>query len=143
LATSANAPENGKNLIDSINLAYSENVNMVNVFSTFTLEGNSFPTLDMLNNNKEYLLSLAIETAVPKSEFYKPEYTSSRIYGTSSLWYLLLFLNEMYTAMDYTKNVILVIPQSNLSTYNTFVQNFGKKDYVFDDLTITVIPEGE
>jgi archaellum component FlaG (FlaF/FlaG flagellin family) len=49
----------------------------------------------------------------------------------------------MYTAMDYTKNVILVIPQSNLSTYNTFVQNFGKKDYVFDDLTITVIPEGE
>ena len=143
MSIASNAPENGTTLIDSINLANSERVNMVNVFSTFTLEGNKFPMLDMLNNNKAYLLEMTTTIAVPKSEFFKPEYTSSRLYGTSSLWYLILFLNEMYSAMDYTSKTIKVLSPNNLSTFITFVNNFKREDYTFEDLTITVIPEGE
>lgn len=143
MSIASNAPENGTTLIDSINLAYSERVNMINVFSTFTLEGNKFPMLDMLNNNKAYLLEMTTTVVVPKSEFFKPEYTSSRLYGTSSLWYLILFLNEMYSAMDYTSNTIKVLSPNSLNTFITLVSNFKREDYVFEDLTITVIPEGE
>lgn len=143
MSIASNAPENGTTLIDSINLANSERVNMVNVFSTFTLEGNKFPMLDMLNNNKAYLLEMTTTVAIPKSEFFKPEYTSARLYGTSSLWYLILFLNEMYSAMDYTSKTIKVLSPNSLNTFISFVNNFKREDYTFEDLTITVIPEGE
>ena len=141
MAATTNAPENGKTIIDSINLAYSEVVNLVNVLSSYTIDGNTFPMFDILNNNKEYILSLCTTTKIPETELMKPEYTSVRLYGTSSLWYLILFVNEMYNAVDYTKKEITVLSPVEIGTFITFLQNYGQKNYVLEDLTITVIPE--
>lgn len=141
MAATTNAPENGVTIIDSINLAYTEIVNLVNVLSSYTIDGNTFPMFDILNNNKEYILSLCVTTKISENELMKPEYTSVRLYGTSSLWYLILFVNEMYNATEYIKKEINVLSPANINTFVTFLQNYGQKNYELEDLTITVIPE--
>ena len=128
-------------LIGSINAAKRETVNIANVVDTFELNGNTFPSFDILNSNREYILSLCIKQDIPESEFYKPEYTSTRLYGTPSLWYILLFVNSLNNAYEYKEKNILVLNPKFITHFVTFVSSNPQKHFVIDDLTIQVIPE--
>ena len=56
----------------------------------------------------------------------RPEYVSYELYGTTDLWYILLYINEMATVNDFTKDVIKVFPDRLISDINRMIMNEGK-----------------
>lgn len=56
----------------------------------------------------------------------RPEYVSHELYGTTDLWYILLYINDMRSVHDFTKDVIKVFPDKLISEVNRMIINEGK-----------------
>jgi len=91
------------------------------------------PHLEVLELNKFYLLSKSVKKILDQKYYYKPDYLSFKEYGTETLWYLLLFVNDIFSIEEFNK-------------YEVYVPSYGailelvKKDISED---ITVIGEEE
>jgi hypothetical protein len=137
------SPNLANDLITSINIAINERANIINVINKYKINEDVLPNFALLNNNKDYLLSLCNTYTIPETEFYKPEYTSNRLYGTPSLWYTILLVNNFFDSTEYTEKSILAISPSYVNEFLTFVSNNKDKNEIitYADLTLTRIPE--
>jgi hypothetical protein len=137
------SPNLANDLITSINIAINERANIVNVLNKYKINEDILPNFALLNNNKDYILSLCSTYNIPENEFYKPEYTSDRLYGTPSLWYTILLVNNFFDSTEYIKKSVLAISPSYINEFLTFISN--NKDtadiITYSDLTLTRIPE--
>ena len=80
---------------------------------------------------------------IDENYFYKPEYLSKKLYGTPNLWYLLLFVNSITTAMEFNKNRIYIFDPNRIHIFNKLIENdkerikeLSETPYVIEDLTI-------
>lgn len=55
-----------------------------------------------------YLLKNSVKKPLKPSNYYKPDYVSHEEYGTTNLWALLLFINDIPTIEDFAKEDILI-----------------------------------
>ena len=64
-----------------------------------------FPLLKKYDNIlKSSLSTITIE----KDLYYRPEYVSYKLYGTTDLWYLIMYLNNVYKVEDFVGPTIQV-----------------------------------
>ena len=70
---------------------------------------------------------------VSKNHYYRPEYVSHELYGTTDLWSLLLFVNDMKSVDDFNRKNILVFPDNIIDTLNT-IANDEKDNFSSVDL---------
>lgn len=69
-----------------------------------------------------------------KDEYkYRPEHLCKAIYGTTSLWYIILFLNRITSASQFDKDIIRVIHPDNIGIFSE-IYNLEKK--YLDDVKI-------
>jgi hypothetical protein len=91
---------------------------IVSNFSTdiiFSDSGNVIPSpITNINQLIKNLNDLLVNYNVSEEEFYRPETTSIKLYGSPDFWYLILLLNNIGTVLDYTKNTIKVLPEKDL-----------------------------
>lgn len=78
------------------------------------------------NNYKEFLSSM-VETWTFSNEEYRkyhcnPWYLSDDLYGTTELWFMLLHVNEMYSATEFTKRTIKYY-NPNITKYITEISS--------------------
>ena len=55
-----------------------------------------------------YLLHHSVVKSLEPSRYYRPDYVSNDEYGTTNLWALLLFINDIPTIEDFTAKEILI-----------------------------------
>ena len=92
----------------------------------------------------DYIMSNLLVREINIDKYrYKPEYVSYDIYGTTDLWYLILWINNMGSALDFTKKTINIFNPGNLDFLNKAIEKQKEKiletkdnPIVIDDLTI-------
>jgi len=67
-------------------------------------------------------------TPIPESDYYRPEITAKRLYGSADMWFMLLLVNNMTTVMEFNKKNIKYIPSNDLVHLETFVR-MAKNNY--------------
>ena len=67
-------------------------------------------------------------TPIPESDYYRPEITAKRLYGSADMWFILLLVNNMTTVMEFNKKNIKYIPSNDLVHLETFVR-MAKNNY--------------
>jgi len=70
----------------------------------------SSPRLEVLELNKFFLLSKSVKKILPRKYYYKPDYMSFEEYKTETLWYVLLFVNNICCIEDFDKYEIFIPP---------------------------------
>ncbi len=91
------------------------------------------PHLSVLEMYKYFLLSQSEKRVLDQKYYYRPDYVSQKEYGTETLWYLILFVNDISCIEEFNKYEIYV------PSYSSILQ-IAKKD-VSSDVTEIKIPD--
>jgi hypothetical protein len=74
------------------------------------------PFIKVYENFKFFLLKNSVIKTLSPKNFYRPDYVAYEEYGTTSLWTLLLFVNDISTIEDFNVSEIYVPDKSVIST---------------------------
>ena len=66
------------------------------------------PCLTILDKYRFYILENCSKKRVDRKYFYRPDYLSYDEYGTTNWWYLILYINDIPTLQDFTREDILL-----------------------------------
>jgi len=77
---------------------------------------------------------------ISNDNFYHPEFTAKRLYGTSDLWWLLLMLNNMSSHKEYNKREILAL-QVDQKTLISDILELEKRNLIRSKETPLVIED--
>jgi len=66
------------------------------------------PFLKVYEKYRFYLLQNSVKKNISPKNFYRPDYVSYEEYGTTVLWTMLLFINNILNIEEFTKDIILV-----------------------------------
>ena len=80
-----------------------------NLSNWYIFQGEILLPKPLLRKYENILRTNLEDYDVPKEYYYRPEYVSYELYGTTDLWYLLLFINNMEKPDDFTKSKIKVL----------------------------------
>lgn len=80
-----------------------------NNMNWYIFENNVKLGIDFFNKYKNTIYKYAKYININKDYFMRPEYVSYTLYGTTDLWHILLWLNNMKNPNEFVKQQILVI----------------------------------
>ena len=63
---------------------------------------------------------------MPQDVMYKPEYLSERLYGTTDLWWLLLFLNKCKSHKEFNRSTVTVLNPEFVDEMMSFINNISE-----------------
>jgi len=66
------------------------------------------PYIELLGQNYEFLIRNSHLVDLDKKYMKRPEYLSYDIYGTTSLWFMLLYVNKCFTAEDFKQDKVYI-----------------------------------
>lgn len=66
------------------------------------------------------------EAELPEAEYYRPEITAKRLYGSADLWFTILLVNDIQTVTKYNKSTIRYIPGRELKRLEKFARRAGQ-----------------
>ena len=72
------------------------------------------PSIIALENNRFYLLANSNKKPLKPSNYYRPDYVSYEEYGTTNLWSMILFINNIPSIEEFNKEDILVPTASSV-----------------------------
>jgi len=94
-----------------------------NVSNWYLFEGQIIMPMYIMKKYENILKADLYDYEVPDEYLLKPEYVCNALYGTTDLWYLLLFVNDMKDSDDFTKKNIKIFRTSIVETINDIVNN--------------------
>lgn len=100
-----------------------------NISNWYLFEGEVLMGEPILNKYKNSILNMAMTITINEDFYRRPEYVSYRLYGTTDLWYLLLFLNNMKNPDEFTKDMIRVLDPSKISNWMKIIDEEYSKLY--------------
>lgn len=119
-------------LDQSIAHAKSNRLVLDNVSNWYLFENEVAMGMPFLQKYKNSIINLTMPLRINKNYYRKPEMVSFLLYGTTDLWYLLLFINKMTNVDEFTQDVIRVLDPSKISDYQSIVDgeynSFYKKE---------------
>lgn len=92
----------------------------------YLLEEQILMGFPLMNKYSNIIKANLEEYEIKPEHKLRPEYVSYELYGTTDLWYLLLYVNNMGSVNDFTKDVIKVFPDGLISDINRMIINEGK-----------------
>lgn len=78
--------------------------------------------MNILSKYDNIFKSNLLDYKCPKKYFYRPEYVCFELYGTTDLWYLLLYVNGMSNEMEFTRENIKVFSEGMVETINNLLK---------------------
>ena len=73
------------------------------------------PKIIAFEDYRFYLMKESVTKQLDASRYYRPDYVSYDEYGITSLWTLLLFINDIPTIEDFDKEEILIPSRTSIS----------------------------
>lgn len=61
------------------------------------------------------------EEELPESEYYRPEMTALRVYGSADLWYLILIVNNLFSVTQYRRKTIKLVNTNGVARLTKFM----------------------
>lgn len=111
----------------AVTMSYKE-LSFIDILSN----GTEATILNVLNDYMGELKEICFKVQFNKDEFYKyaykPKLLSLDIYGNTELYFVILLLNDMADAKEFTKNPVWLPKPSLLSEFLTNVYNAEYKD---------------
>jgi len=104
-----------ENTNTSIRDAKRNRVLLDNNMNWYIFENNLLMGLDYLDKYKNTIFQMVTKVRIGNEYFMRPEYVSYSLYGTTDLWYLLLWLNDMKNPNEFIKNEIYVVAANKMS----------------------------
>jgi hypothetical protein len=92
-----------------------------------TLDNYVFYMNSLLDQYRDLIMSNVVDLKVDPQAYYLPELVSKTIYGTTDLWYLLLYCNNMCNKYEFTKPLIKAMAVSDLDILNNIIESNKKK----------------
>ena len=81
----------------------------------------------LLNDYYNIIFANLIDSAIREDVFYYPERVSQVAYGTTDLWWLILFCNHMSSVFDFNRKSIKMFDPERLSLLNRIIKMNEKK----------------
>ena len=106
------------NIITSINSADGNKILLDNIGNYYNFEDELVVNFSILTKYDNILRTGLVDYVVSSDYQYRPEYVSYDLYGTTDLWYILLYVNDMIGPLEFTTGTIkvptaLIIPLIN------------------------------
>ena len=125
-ATSNIDSANYKDIDSSIAHARNNPIVLDNLGTYYLFEGEMLFSLNFLKKYENIFKNNLRIYKINKDHFYRPEYVSYELYNTTDLWYLLLFVNDMASPMDFTKEVINIFDMEMIEVLNNLLREENK-----------------
>ena len=98
----------------------------------YTYENQITLGFPLLRKYENILRSFTVRVNLDKKYHYRPEYLSNHLYGTTDLWYVIMFLNKMTRVTEFKTDTIIVPMTDLIKTINRLVEdeenNISKKN---------------
>ena len=107
------------NLANSINSAKSNKILLDNISNHYLFEEEVHMSFSIMRKYENLIRANLKKITLPKEFHYRPEYLSQELYGTTDLWYLIMFVNNVVDVNKFTMDEVYV-PTEN------FLEVFGK-----------------
>lgn len=119
-------PAMSENTNTSIRAAKVDRFVLDNNMNWYVFEDNLLMGIDYLDRYRNTLLRMSTRIKIGKDYFMRPEYVSHKLYGTTDLWYILLWLNDMKNPTEFVKEEILVIATNKVNELQKLMDNARK-----------------
>jgi len=119
------------NILDSIKIDNENKFSLQNISDTYKVDDEYiFQYHSILNEYRLIIFSYLIDVEITENEFYLPELTSRKNYGTTDLWYLVLFCNNIPNKYRYTNKNIKIFNPRYMNVLNQIIElNFKRLSY--------------
>jgi len=87
-------------MVNSVASTSSNKVLLDNISNYYNYKDIIHFPMSFLRKYENILKSNLMDYKITKSRFYRPEYVSWDVYGTTDLWYLVLFVNDLTNPME-------------------------------------------
>lgn len=108
-------------ITDSIEHAKTNKLLLDNI-SRYYKYNNMELNISLINKYSNIINSYTIEVKIKKDLYYRPEYISLLEYGTTDLWYLILFVNNMTKPDELNKETIKIFNPAYLDIINNIIE---------------------
>lgn len=132
----------GSNIAGIINRSTALDIYSLDTISKYnkieTLNGDTIiiPNYDLLTKYETIINLNCQRYMLDDDEIMRPELLSYRLYGTVSLWYLLLFINKIESPSKFTQKDILILNPNRISIltdiYNNEKESINNKDNPYE-----------
>src|SRR5699024_4985010 len=112
-----NVPE----MSDEIEYSKTNKILLNNISEWYLFEKQAVFSLPLLKKYENVLKRDLIDYDLSKSYHYRPEYLSNELYGTTDLWYLLLFVNDMQTVDQFNTDTVKIFPETVINDLNKII----------------------
>ena len=111
-------------IFGSIEKAKNNKLLLDNISTWYIFEDSVRMGFSMLRKYENIIRANVVEVDFDTSWKYKPEYCSYDLYGTTDLWYFIMFLNNVATVMkfDFTNRTILVPSDEFIDAFNSILE---------------------
>ena len=104
-----------------------EKLSLANTSLFSEIDGTYFPLGDIFKENyRGIILNECIDFEFDDDIFekykYRPKYFCEKIYGTTSLWYLILWINDMLSVTEFNKREIKVFDPDSIKILNQIIE---------------------
>ncbi|WPH64364.1 baseplate wedge [Staphylococcus phage vB_StaM_PB50] len=117
----------GKNdvpeMAEEIQYSKSNKLLLNNISEWYIFEKQSVFGFPLLKKYENVLKADLIDYELDKAYHYKPEYLSNELYGTTDLWYLLLFVNDMQTVDQFNTDTVKVFTETVINDLNKIINS--------------------
>ncbi|UAJ16938.1 hypothetical protein UFVDC4_00010 [Staphylococcus phage vB_SauM-UFV_DC4] len=106
---------------DEIEYSKTNKILLNNISEWYLFEKQAVFSLPLLKKYENVLKRDLIDYDLSKSYHYRPEYLSNELYGTTDLWYLLLFVNDMQTVDQFNTDTVKIFPETVINDLNKII----------------------
>lgn len=90
-----------KDMIQSVNSTINNRILLDNISKIYNYDGIIELPMSFLRKYENILKTGLMEYTLPTNFYYRPEYLSYYLFGTTDLWYLILFVNDMKDPLEF------------------------------------------
>jgi hypothetical protein len=109
-------------LRQSILHSKSNKILLDNLSVNYKFEGKVYFSTSILRKYEHIIKQNLLEYHIYSHQMYRPEYASYDIYGTTDLWYLILFTNNMTRPSEFNKKIIYVFNPNMMDLLNDIIE---------------------
>lgn len=128
------------NLLDNIEIGMANLYVLDNLSTYATVDGFNLPISNILYDKYRSLLlensvRINLKGAWMDKVIYRPKYLSYVLYDTIELWHLILYLNDMVSAIEFNKTSLLVLDPASVELIMDII-NIEKETLAEEPITL-------
>lgn len=97
-----------------------------NISTHYIFEDEVHMSFSMLRKYEHLIRANTEVVNVPKEYYYRPEYLSNYLYGTTDFWYLIMFVNNMTSPSEFNRETVLAVNPKFIDIFSKLIDSERK-----------------